>query len=223
MEENMAIDRLTGADATLYKYTPGTSALETGTATKGAFYKIASKATSASIFGDFEVGQLWMGDGTATFTSTDTAYLMAETLIEDCSSFNFELNADEIEVTVLKDQVKKYRKGKSDMSGTITGINFISEMRKEGSVLNRFLTVVTGKSKHSAAPTVNELASGDFYIKAYLNDETAVGETQAFLFGQVELFGYSLGAETGSAQSWSSGVRFIGDDPVVWIVDNETT
>ena len=56
--------------------------------------------------------------------------LMAETLIEDCSSFNFELNADEIEVTVLKDQVKKYRKGKSDMSGTITGINFISEMRK---------------------------------------------------------------------------------------------
>ncbi len=219
----MAIDRLTGADATLYKYTPGTSALETGVATKGAFYKIASKTTSASIFGDFAVGQLWMGDGTSEFTATDTAYLMAETLIEDCSSFNFELNADEIEVTVLKDQVKKYRKGKSDMSGTITGINFISEMRKKGSVLNRFLTVVTGKSEHSTAPVINDLESGDFYIKAYLNDETAVGETQAFLFGQVELFGYSLGAETSSAQSWSSGVRFIGDDPVVWIVDNETT
>ena len=125
----MAIDRLTGADATLYKYTPGILPERTGTSTKGAFYKIASKATSASIFGDFEVGQLWMGDGTATFTATDTAYLMAETLIEDCSSFNFELNADEIEVTVLKDQVNNTVKV-SRYVGTITGINFISEMRK---------------------------------------------------------------------------------------------
>jgi hypothetical protein len=219
----MAIDRLTGADATLYKYTPGAAALESGTAGKGKFYKIATKASSASIFDGFTVGDLWMGDGTSAFTTGDSAYLMTETLIEDCSSFSFELNADEIEVTVLKDQVKKYRKGKSDMSGTITGINFISEMRKAGSVLNRFLKVVTGKSLHTAKPVVNDIESGDFYIKAYLNDETAVGETQAFLFGQVELFGYSLGAETANAQSWSSGVRFIGADPVIWIVDNETT
>ena len=65
MEENMAIDRLTGADATLYKYTPKTSAETTGVATKGAFYKIASKATTSSIFGDFAVGQLWMEIGRA--------------------------------------------------------------------------------------------------------------------------------------------------------------
>lgn len=177
--------------------------------------------TPSDVFGgDFEVGDIWMGDGVKTFTTDDSASLGTEEIIHDCAKFDFSMSADSIEVTVLKDKVKKYRKGKNDMTGNISGINFVSEMRKAGSVLNRFLKVIVGDSNHTNAPVVNTLDNSDFYIKAYLNDEKDNGSTQVFLFGQVELYGYSLGADIGSAQEWSSEVKFIGADPVIWMLDN---
>jgi len=218
----MAVDRLCGSDSTLYKYTFG-APLVTGTATKGAMYKIVARTTGTTVFPTgYAVGDLWQGDGVKAFTADESASLGTAAIVADCSSFSFDIAADSIEVTVLADNVKKYRKGKNDMTGSVTGINFISEMRKAGSILNRFLKVIVGDDKGNSAPVVNSLDGSDFFIKAYLNDETAIGDTQVYLFGQVELYGYKIGADIGSAQEWTSDVKFIGADPVIFILDNET-
>lgn len=210
------IDRLVGSDASLMSMSFG-PALVTGTATSGVWYQIATVSGTAVFPAGYVVGDLVLGNGQA-FSASNSAKLATETVVADCNSFDFQFSADEIEVTTLVDGIKKYRKGKVDLSGTINGINTISEMRKAGSIVNRFIRVVTATSVNVA--TLNTLAESAFYIKAYLQDSTTSGESLVFLFGQVELYGYSAGAAIGDAQSYSSGVRFIGADPMLVIKDN---
>jgi hypothetical protein len=195
--------------------------LVTGTATAGAWYKIAVK-DGTTVFPDgYGVGDLWQGDGTATFSATNSAALATFATVMDASSFDFQFSSDEIEVTVLVDGVKKYRKGKTDLSGTVRGLNLISEMKKPGSILNKFLRVVTGDSLSVADSVLNPVDNSSYYMRAMLQDDTATsGEDHVFLFGEIELFGYSLGADMGSAQEWESGVRFIGADPIVYVIAN---
>jgi len=212
--------RLVGSDASLAKATFATP-LVTGTATAGAFYKIVVKTGDTVFPAGYAVGDLWQGDGVATFSATNSGALATFTTVADCSSFDMQFSADEIEVTVLTDGVKKYRKGKTDLSGTVRGINIISEMKKAGSILNRFLRVVVGDKLSVADAVLNNVDESSFYIKAMLqDDEVTTGEEAVFLFGEIELFGYSLGADMGSAQEWESGLRFINGDPMVYIVAN---
>jgi len=214
------IERLCGADASLAKASFGTAATS-GTATAGTFYKILIKTGDTVFPAGYEVGDLWQGDGTKTFSATNSAAPATFTTVADCSSFDFQFSADEIETTVLTDGVKKYRNGKTDLSGTIRGINFVSEMKKAGSLLNRFLRVEVGDKTSIVDATLNLVDGSSYYLKAMLqDDETTAGESAVFLTGEVELFGYSLGADMGSAQEWESGVRFINADPIVHIISN---
>lgn len=216
-----AINRLTGADASLQKATFG-AALATGSATKGAWYKIIALTGTTVFPAGYVVGDLIQGEVSMTFSATNSASQATFADVQDCSSFSFDITSDEIDVTVLIDGVKKYRKGKTDMSGTISGINFVSEMEKAGSILNRFLRTVTGDSIGAVTAVINNVDNSAYYIRAMLNDDvTTVGEKQVFLTGQVELFGYKLGADVGSAQTWESGCRFIGNDPIVYIIENK--
>ncbi len=211
------IDRLIGSDGSLYTASFGT-ALATGTATSGSWYKIATVSGVATFPAGYEVGDLVLGNG-QTFNAGNTAALATFTSVADCTSFSFDVSADEVEVTVLGDSVKKFRKGKSDFSGTIEGINFISEMRKASSFINRFIRTVVATSANVA--TLQPKSTAALYGKFFLNDSTASGETQVFLFGQIEIFGAKLGAAVGDVQSYSSGVRFTGDaDPMLYFLDN---
>jgi hypothetical protein len=214
------LDKLVGSDASLAKASFA-APLTTGTAVAGAWYKIAIKTGDTVFPAGYVVGDLWQGDGTVTFSATNSGALATFTTVADCSSFDMQFSADEIEVTVLVDGVKKYRKGKTDLSGTVRGINMVSEMKKAGSLLNRFLRVVTGDKLSIADSVMNTVAGDSYYIKAMLqDDDVTTGEDAVFLFGEVELFGYSLGADMGSAQEWESGMRFIGADPIVYVIAN---
>ena len=167
--------------------------------TSGSWYKIVAVSGTAVFPAGYVAGDLVLGNG-QTLSATNTAQLATFTSIADCNSFDFSFSADEVEVTVLTDSVKKYRKGKTDLSGTVRGINIITEMKKAGSILNRFLRTVSATAANVA--TLSTVDGSDFYIQAYLQDDTTTaGETHAFLFGQVELYGYSLGAAIGDAQS----------------------
>lgn len=166
----------------------------------------------------YSAGDLWLGEG-STFTATDSAKLTTFTEIADITSFTLEYSADEIEVTVLADEVKKYRRGKTDMSGTVEGINIISEMNKAGSFINRFMKIVSATAGNVA--TLNEIDGSALYCQFYIQkDSLTVGETHAFLFAQVDLYGTSLGASVADAQSWSSNVRIIGNDPILYFKAN---
>ena len=213
-------DRLVGADATLYKGTIPSAATTSGSMVEGAIYKIATISGTTVFPAGFEVGDYFLGDSTKTLTADNSAYLIAAEEAADATEFSIEFRADEIEVTTLPDDVKKYRRGKTDLSGSISGINFVSEMKKAGSIANRFLRTVTVTSGYGTA-TMN-LVDGDqlvgvFYLQ---KDSTSVNETTAILVAEIELFGYNLGASVGDAQNWESGLRVIGPDPILFFRAN---
>ena len=213
-------DRLVGADATLYKGTIPSAATTSGSMIEGGIYKIATISGTTVFPAGFEVGDYFLGDSTKTLTAGNSAYLIAAEEAADVTEFSIEFSADEIEVTTLPDDVKKYRRGKTDLSGSISGINFVSEMKKAGSIANRFLRTVTVTSGYGTA-TMN-LVDGDqlvgvFYLQ---KDSTSVNETTAILVAEIELFGYNLGASVGDAQNWESGLRVIGPDPILFFRAN---
>lgn len=210
----MAIDRLIGADASLYSVSFGTT-VTSGTLTSGSWYQIVSISGTGVFPSGYQAGDLFYATG-QSLTAGNSAAPATFSPVLDCTSFEFNFSAGEVDVTTLLDGVKKYRKGKVDLQGTINGINLVSQLKQAGSFLNKFIRVANVPT--SGAATLNAQNSSALYIKAYMQDDATTGETEVFLFGQVELYGFKLGAAIGDAQSYSSGVRFIGADPIVYTV-----
>lgn len=221
----MSDKRLVGEDASAYRFTLGTMVTGDGTTTfmsAGKIYKIAAKATTTSIFPvGFSVNDYYYAPLQQTLAVGDNVYPVTETLIADCNSWDMTVSADSIEVTVLKDTVKKYRKGKVDIDGTITGIDTTDQLKTAGSIHNRFIKVVNLTS--GIAPVeadIFPIDSSDYFIKAYLNDDTLIGNTQVFILAQIDPLGTKWGASIGDAQEWSADFKLINIDPVMYTITN---
>lgn len=209
----MAIERLVGSDALLTTCSFG-KPVETGTATKGTLYKIVAKSGNTVFPDGYIVGDFWIGDGTATFTETNSASVVTEATVAEVSSFSFDISADEIEVTVLADDQKKYRTGKKDVSGSIEGITFVTSLANGTSLANRFFKIVNYDGEGES--TLNPVNTGDLFIKAYLQKDDSEGETLVYLLAQIQLTSYNLGAAVADAQSFTANVRLIGNDAVIF-------
>lgn len=216
----MAIDRLVGSDAlltTLAFAAPATS----GIAAAGSLYKIAAKSGDTVFPAGFEVGDFWIGDGSATFSATNSAALATASTVAEVSSFSFDISADEIEVTVLQDDQKKYRIGKKDVSGSIEGITFVTSLANGTSLANRFFKIVNVDD--DSASTLHPVATGDLFVKAYLQKDDSEGETQVYLLAQIQVTSYNLGASVADAQSFTANVRLIGNDAVIFTEEVPST
>ena len=215
----MAKDRLVGADATLYKGSVAAVATSAGAMVAGAFYKIATISGTSVFANGYAVGDIMVGDAGKTLSASNSAYLITATEMLDVNEFSIAFKSDEIETTTLSDSVKKFRKGKTDMSGSVKGINTVSIMKTAGSALNRFLRIVNLGATYSG--TLSTVDGSDLIGVFYLQkDATTVGETEAYMVAQIELFGYNLGAAVANAQSWDSSIRIIGADPIVYFQAN---
>ena len=204
----MAISRLIGSDGELWAYTFA-APLVTGTATKGAEYKIV-KMDGATVFPDgYKIGDLYTAAGTETFSATNSAALATAAIIGDITSFKFTFSKDAVEVTVLADAQKHYRAAKSDVTGTIEGITFVDKLADGSAVANRFLRIANIAANGSI--TLNKVDNSDLFIKGFLQKDDADGETQVWVSAQVELLGYDFGAATSDAQAWSSDARLLTD------------
>lgn len=216
----MAIDRLIGSDARLeqaFFATPLTS----GSASKDAWYRIEKKTGDTVFPKGFKVGDVISGELIAgDFSATNSGALASFTTIAEVTSFNIEVSKDETEVTTLADLNKQFRAGKQDFSGTVEGITIISEARKKNSIMNRFFRIVDGvNNKGTGTAVMHDIVPANMYIRGLLQSDENIGETMAFFFARVELFGYGLGASVGDAQNWSSGMRLSGSDPIIYFVD----
>lgn len=209
----MAIERLVGSDALLTTCSFGTP-VTTGKSTKGTLYKIVAKSGNTVFPDGYEVGDFWIGDGTATFSETNSASVATASTVAEVSSFSFDISADEIEVTVLADDQKKYRTGKKDVSGSIEGITFVTSLANGTSLANRFFKIVNYDGAGSS--TLNPVNTDDLYIKAYLQKDDSEGETLVYMLAQVQLTSYNLGASVADAQSFTANVRLIGNDAVIF-------
>jgi hypothetical protein len=185
----------------------------------GSFYKIATISGVSVWPTGYAVGDIVVGDVGKTLTASNSAYLITAAEMLDVNEFSISFKSDEIETTTLSDTVKKFRKGKTDMSGSIKGINTVSIMKTAGSALNRFLRIVNLSATYSG--TLSAVDGSDLIGVFYLQkDAVTAGEVESYMVAQIELFGYNLGAAVANAQSWDSGIRIVGADPIVYFQAN---
>jgi len=175
---------------------------------------ITAKSAVGSIFGGLAVGDVFPAGGDEVPAVGDKAKLAIATSFLDASEWSVALTAKEVDITLLKHRVMKYRKGKADADGTIKGIFTLGVTGEAGGLLNQFLKIVHKDT--TGTITVSELNAHPLYIRGVIRDTSTSGETLAFLFGQIELFGVNMGAASGNKQEWSSKFRFTGSDPVYY-------
>lgn len=206
--------RLIGADGLVNTATiSGVAITGSGTLASGIWYRL--KVPGNGTFSTLKAGAILYGAdaGTAysgSTTSIEQLIFNADSYL-DISSWTCEFTADEVDVTVLNDGVKKYRRGKTDSSGSLKGIVMLGTTTVTGGILNRFL----GMTKITAvgANTYANPATADIFFKGIMQKDTASGESYAFIFGQIDLFSFSVGGESGGAQEFDAKFRFINDDP----------
>ena len=214
--------RLIGADATLEKGTLGTLKT-TGAPTKGAWYIIKAIDGTSVFPSGYKVGDIWQGDATKTFSATNSAYPITFTLAEDVSSWEVTFSKDAIEVTVLADSVKKYRAGRADASGTMSGINFVNQINQAGGVANKFVRVVNGDTAGNTVAALTPVDGTPYYFRGLLQDDKdTTGEIYTFLFGKIEVEGWKAGGAVGDAQTWDSSFHFVDSDPILYCLEVET-
>ncbi len=134
-------------------------------------------------------------DNVVTLTLTDKC---------DVSDFTMEFSKEEIEVTTLCDDVKKYRAGKADMTGTVNGVFTVGVTDDKDGPLRQFIRVVfqDGDNSFDSFAQEESIFFGFFYVNI---KNTA---DKMWVAAPVQFYGNGLGGEIGGSQSFSSPFRF---------------
>ena len=227
-----AIEKLIGSDGKLVTVDFGTEVIGDGTQTldelsggdpdSGAgegWWEITQISNDATAFdsnlvvGDlfWDDGSLVPDDGTTEEGEPDKARLLDETEKADVSQFGIEINKAEIDVTTLSDDVKRYRAGKTDMTGSLEGITMLGETDDAGGVINTFIRILEQAS--AGTVTVKEIDDSPLYIKGVIQKNVSAGEKEAFIWAKVNLTSTSLGAGGEEAQNFSSNFRIAPGNP----------
>jgi hypothetical protein len=126
----------------------------------------------------------------------------------DITAWSVQFTSDEVEITSFCDDIKKYRAGKDDASGTLNGIFTIGTTDKTDgiAIARNFIDII----RQDGGDTVDlyEKAKGAKLARLVLNKKFDVGD-YVELWAPIELFGFNLGAEQGAnAQTFDSSMRF---------------
>lgn len=209
--------RLVGDDGALFRGTLATTTVTTFAA--GKWYKIAAKAVSNSVFGDLVVGDFYYAPIEVVGESGDEAYLLTETDLVDLSGWSLEISADEVEVTVLADKFKKYRKGKQDATGNAMFVFIKGETEQAGNLANFFFDVAVITASGVATKTARD--TGNLYLIGYLDNTAVSGEAKIGTIMQVEFFNFPISVEMSTADNLEVPFRLIGDtDPILYRIVN---
>jgi hypothetical protein len=209
--------RLIGDDGRLARGSLAETAEDT-TFAEGSWYKIATKAVAASVFGDLDVTDFYYAPIDVSATSGDTAYLLTLADMVDLSGWSLELTGDEVEVTVLQDNFKKYRKGKLDANGSASFVFIKGETDQPDNLANYYFDIV--EIDESGVVTVSQKKTDTLYLVGFLAEEDA-GEVTLATVMEVEFFNFSLPMNSSEAVNMDIPFRLIGDtNPVLYRISN---
>lgn len=218
----MANKRLIGDDGKLFRATLGNTEYTSTTPIPArSWVKISAKATVSS-FGALAVGEFFYNPKATslTVTSGDKYYLLTPTTLLDLSGWSLELSGDEVEVTVMNDTYKKYRKGKLDAKGTASFVFIKGETDQDGNLANYFFKEVDIDATGAVGTPSNRLDTS-LYMVGYLDDDTTAGETMLATIFEVEFFNFSLPENSSQAVKMDVPFRLIGDtDPILYRITN---
>ena len=204
--------RLVGKDGKVYRGVKGTEITGNGTTTleKGKFYVATAIAETGSGFPQGVVkGRIFVGNGTSAPTENDKYFEL--TLISQCdvTSASVEFTNDEIDVTTLCDEIRKYRSGFTDASGSIEGITTLDLTE---STISKFVSVQ--KQDAQGAITVIEKNDDVLILALELNKVDNSDADRAIFFTPAVLNGYNLEVAIDDAQTFTSDFRIAQDTDI---------
>lgn len=210
------IKRLIGDDGKLMRASVAATATS-GTLAAG-WYKIATNTGSS--FGDLEANDYYYAPASVTLTGSDSAYLVTTVDMFDLSGWSLELSGDEIEVTVLNDTYKKYRKGKLDANGTASFVFIRGETDADAGLAHYFFKEAT----ISASGTVSNVlarSTDSLLLVGYIDNETTTGDYKLATAFDVEFFNFSLPMNSSEAVNMEVPFRLSGStDPILLKIYN---
>ena len=202
----MARDRLIGDYGKLATGTLGVE--ETTTFADGTYYIISGVDASSALNGTPEVGYLYRGGG-ETLVGDDAGYPLTFTDKCDLQNWSLEFAKGEVDVTTLCDDQKVYKASKTDVTGSLEGVNTIGVTDADGGFQNNFIDIV---KQSSSTYVINKIDDGLIYAFLYTQESTASGETESLYVAPIEITGFSQGASVGDeAQTFSTPFRLTTD------------
>jgi hypothetical protein len=213
------IKRLIGDDGRLVRAT--VASIATANSLPSGWSKIAAKAASNSHFGDLDVGDYYYNPTVSgVLTAGDTAYLVTTVDMADLTGWSVELTADEVEVTVLADTYKKYRKGKLDAKGSCSFVFIKGETDAAGGLASFFFKMAT-ISNAGAVSAVTERSDDSLLLIGYMDAEDASAQYFIATAFDVEFFNFSVPMNSSEAVKMEVPFRLVGaTDPVLYKVTN---
>jgi len=206
--------RLVGVDGKLVRVTYGDT--ESGESVPNdGWYEITAKAESSELPDAANVGDLIYLEEDDTLAADDEVTSLELTDHCDVTEFSFDIDKSEIDVTTLCDNVRRYRGGKTDMSGSLNGITTLGLTDEDGWVINQFLRVVRQQADGNGGIDyeVSEIDDSPIYLMGVVKEGIKPGEREAFVWARVTMLGSELGASGEDAQSFSSEFRIAPGDP----------
>jgi len=210
---------LIGDDGTLFTSDGlDTEVSGNGTAklTTPGIYLITAKAADSFFPAGLNVGEAYPADGTEVLKTGDKARRIKLEEAADVTGWNLGVTKDQIDVTRLKDKYKKFRPGKKDANGNMNMIFTLGVTNRAGGLVDQMIKTVR---KGSDTIVVTEVDEKPLYFVGYIRKTNLPGETEAFVFGQIHLYGISFGGQSNAAQSFDSNFKLTGIDPIFYTID----
>lgn len=140
--------------------------------------------------------------------ATEYAVLLTLTDLCDVSSWKMGFSKEQIDVTTLCDLVKKYRAGKADMEGSISGLHVVGtsdSYNANTGILRQFIDIAyqDGDASFDRFDQQDSIMLGFFYT----NDDSNIAD-ESYVVAPIQFFGKGIGGELGSGQSSDYNFRF---------------
>jgi len=184
------------------------------------WYKISHVASGTSAFGDLIATDFYYAPTTVALQPGDAAYAITVTDLQDLKGWSLALSADEVEVTVIKDTYKKYRKGKLDANGSASFVFIKGETDAADGLASYFYKVATIDAT-GAVTSVVERSDDSLLLIGYVDKEDASGQYFMATCFEVEFFNFEFPMKSSEAVEMEVPFRLVGDtDPIFYKVTN---
>ena len=210
--------RLIGDDGRLAKGSLAASAT-TDVFENDSWYQITAKAAAGSVFGDLVVGDFYYAPIEIAATLGDEAKRLTLTTILDLSGWSLSITGDEVEVTVLADKYKKYRRGKLDANGTARFVFIKGITDIEDGMANYFFDVVEIDDTGTVTVRSDKLTD-PLYVVGYMFEGDAEAEVTLATVLSVEFFSFPMNFNISEAVTMEIPFRLTGDDdPILYRIE----
>lgn len=200
--------RQVGIDGALHRVSIGDDV--TGTIPADGWYRIKAKATVGSeLPAALEIGDLYYMEEDALLETGDVVEPLVTTKLCDIEEANYEVTQNEIDVTTICDQFSRYRGGRMDLSGSISGVFTLGVTDAAGGIQNKFFRQIEQAANGSV--TVSEADGAPIWLLVKLQEQKHGIPVEAFVWMQVVLLGFGAGVGGNDKQSFSSNFRISGE------------